>query len=102
VTLKLRTLRTIPKKMSDDQLLEKVLSGLDGSPFKAGECLCGVADCTGHEAIDGKICIPNHPLGPIEITVGSQSDDEQREKKAWNADAPMPVPGKLSDLYFRR
>jgi hypothetical protein len=88
--------------MTDDKLLEKVLSGLDGSPFKAGECLCGAADCRGHEAIDGKVYIPNHSLGPIEITVGSQSDGKQREKKAWNADAPMPVPGKLSDLYFRR
>jgi hypothetical protein len=88
--------------MSDDKLLEKVLSGLDGSPFKADECLCGAADCRGHEAIDGKVYIPNHPLGPIEITVGSQSNGEQREKKAWNAAAPMKVPGKLGGEYFHR
>jgi hypothetical protein len=76
VTLKSHLAHNSENKMSDDKLLEKVLSGLDGSPSKADECLCGVADCKGHEAIDGKVYIPNHPLGPIEITVGSQSDGE--------------------------
>jgi hypothetical protein len=88
--------------MSDDKLLEKVLSGLDGSPLKAGECLCGAADCRGHEAVDGKVYITNQPLGLIEITVGSQSDDEQPEKKAWNADAPTGVPGRLGGEYLNR
>ena len=76
MTLKSHLAHNSENKMSDDKLLEKVLSGLDGSPSKADECLCGVADCKGHEAIDGKVYIPNHPLGPIEITVGSQSDGE--------------------------
>jgi hypothetical protein len=42
------------------------------SPFKAGECLCGVPKCNGHEMIDGKSEIPNHPLGHVIIHEGSQ------------------------------
>lgn len=39
------------------------------SPFKEGECLCGVPDCPGHEVVEGKISIPHHPLGNIEMEI---------------------------------
>jgi hypothetical protein len=42
------------------------------SPFEEGDCLCGVANCKGHEMIDGEIEIPNHPLGHVIIQEGSK------------------------------
>jgi hypothetical protein len=43
------------------------------SPFEAGECLCGVPNCSGHQMIDGKIEIPNHPLGHVILHEGAKS-----------------------------
>lgn len=40
------------------------------------KCLCGVKNCEGHEMKDGKISIPDHPLGPIEIA------EKEPEEKA--------------------
>ena len=33
------------------------------------KCLCGVDNCTGHEVIDGKVSIPQHPHGHIVVHV---------------------------------
>jgi hypothetical protein len=38
------------------------LAGDDG-------CECGIEGCPGHEVVDGKILIENHPLGSIVIDV---------------------------------
>jgi hypothetical protein len=43
------------------------------SRAEAGECLCGVPNCKGHELINGKIEIPNHPLGHVIIYEGGKS-----------------------------
>lgn len=43
------------------------------SLFEASDCLCGVPNCNGHELIDGKIEIPNHPLGHVIIHEGGKS-----------------------------
>jgi hypothetical protein len=43
------------------------------SPFETGDCLYGVPNCKGHEMIDGKIEIPNHPPGHVIIYKGSQT-----------------------------
>jgi hypothetical protein len=38
------------------------------SPFKPGDCLCGIANCAGHEEIDGKILFKGHPeLGDLTV-----------------------------------
>lgn len=34
------------------------------SPFKPGECLCGIPNCAGHERVDGKITFKGHPVLP--------------------------------------
>lgn len=39
------------------------------SPFKVGECKCGVPNCPGHQVVDGKVDIPDHPLGHLVMTV---------------------------------
>ena len=44
------------------------------SPFKPGDCLCGVPDCAGHEAVGDYIFIENHPLGRL---VGRPKDEDQ-------------------------
>jgi hypothetical protein len=41
----------------------------DGSPWAPGECLCGIPNCAGHQAVKGEIHMPNHPLGYLIITV---------------------------------
>jgi hypothetical protein len=46
--------------MSDTQLPK--LPATDERLFEAGDCLCGVPNCNGHEMIDAKIEIPSHPL----------------------------------------
>lgn len=56
--------------MRDDK--RQHLSTKDESPFKAGECLCGVPNCAGHQMIDGKIDIPNHPLGHVVVYRGDK------------------------------
>lgn len=42
-------------------------------PSNAAECLCGIPNCHGHEMIDGKIEIPNHPLGHVIVHEGGRS-----------------------------
>jgi len=45
-------------------------AGDDVSPWKPGECLCGVPNCAGHEVVDGKILIIGRPtLGDVEANV---------------------------------
>lgn len=49
--------------------------------MKAQDCMCGVKGCTGHEVVDGKITIPNHPLGHVEISEKSLADWHNRHGK---------------------
>lgn len=33
------------------------------SPFKPGECMCGIPDCPGHQVDEnGRVIVENHPL----------------------------------------
>jgi hypothetical protein len=41
---------------------QKENAGANESPFKEGECLCGIPNCKGHEVIDGKLTIKDHPV----------------------------------------
>lgn len=43
------------------------------SPFKAGDCLCGIPNCAGHEEVDGKISFKGHPLGDLEADAPTHS-----------------------------
>ena len=55
--------------MSDELKREQssTLAADDTSPWKPGECLCGIPNCAGHKVVDGKILLEGHPtLGAVE------------------------------------
>jgi len=46
------------------------------SPFKSGECKCGVPNCAGHEVgEDGKVHIPDHPQGHLVLDMSKHITD---------------------------
>lgn len=51
--------RLLPSTVQDDAV----------SPWAPGECLCGIPNCAGHQAVNGEIHMPNHPLGYLIVTV---------------------------------
>ena len=53
------TRQLLPNKPQDDNV----------SPWAPGECLCGIPNCAGHQAKNGEIHMPNHPLGYLVMKV---------------------------------
>jgi hypothetical protein len=75
------------KEWEERQVLKKDMMQVREDPINqeyralmqlAGEdgCKCGIEGCPGHEAVNGKIFIDNHPLGPIVIDVSKRKPEE--------------------------
>lgn len=58
-----------PMEDSANQPLPDPPKGDDVSPWAPGECLCGIPNCAGHQAVNGEIHMPSHPLGYLIVTV---------------------------------
>lgn len=54
---------------SAKQLSPDALKDDNVSPWAPGECLCGIPNCAGHQAANGEIHMPDHPLGYLIVSV---------------------------------